>query len=513
MLKKFLLFAITTTIIYAAPNAPANLRLTPTNFSVLLQWEDRSDNESGFKIFRDGLLVATLPPNATSYTDSVLKPNTKYTYTVKATDDEINHGGYFPTGDELIFPNKIYATNQDWCDKIKEAPDHSTIILADGIYGENSDDCAIKNKRYITIKAATKWGVKYRGNAYFIQANDNNAYINILGIDVKTPEENYDSGLLCAHGYEYYNHHIYVADCWVHNSGNAIMTGPTTHDVTVDRCFINDIKTNYYWYGMGWHLVLANSVLFHPENDGMMCRGHYPINRRWRYRDRSVEADVRKDLNITNIPEDEWTHMIVNNTFGSGYGRVAKREWSRGSAIAFYIGWNDDIEEKKYLPPQNVLIANNIFYDITPSYNEEYNITIPGAISIKKDFGFPDVMPDENDTNRVAVIKGTVIKNNISDGKILKEFNNPNISLIEMASNIENLGQRELNLTDPLHFNFSPVPDLNLTTDKGEFIEGVDQSVDILYRERLNLPDIGAYEGSADNNDTNASLQDWIYNE
>ena len=34
-----------------------------------LTWTDRSDSEAGYKVYRDGQVIATLAPNATSYVD------------------------------------------------------------------------------------------------------------------------------------------------------------------------------------------------------------------------------------------------------------------------------------------------------------------------------------------------------------------------------------------------------------------------------------------------------------
>jgi len=339
--------------------------------------------------------------------------------------------GYYPTGENLYYPDTLHADSKNWCSVIKNAPEKTTIILKDGIY---LGECKLRNKKHLTIKSANKWGVKYRGNGYFIECEDDNSYIHILGIEASNPSASKDSGVFKMHGYQYYNHHAYIADCWVHHIGGAIMTGPTVHDVTVDKCLIHDIKKNYYWYAMGWRLVLSNSLCFHPENDGMMCRGHYPINKRWKW---GSVNDVRKDATAKNIPADEWTHRIVNNTFSKGYGREAGRSWDRGAAISFYIGWNEDKAEESYFPPQNVLIENNIFYDITPSYDKKHNITFKGAINIHAGGGFPTLIPSYHDSKRGAVIKGTVIKNNKSNGKLLKELWNPNLTLLKLQNNKE----------------------------------------------------------------------------
>jgi hypothetical protein len=56
--------------------------------SVTLNWEhEPSGEESGYKIFRDDKLIATVDIDTKSYTDTNLSPNTTYKYTVKVTND------------------------------------------------------------------------------------------------------------------------------------------------------------------------------------------------------------------------------------------------------------------------------------------------------------------------------------------------------------------------------------------------------------------------------------------
>ncbi|WP_245633905.1 discoidin domain-containing protein [Amycolatopsis jejuensis] len=69
-----------------APTAPSNLTADPSASSVALSWAAATDNVSvsGYDVLRDGNVVATSA--TTSYTDSGLKPDTDYTYTVRARD-------------------------------------------------------------------------------------------------------------------------------------------------------------------------------------------------------------------------------------------------------------------------------------------------------------------------------------------------------------------------------------------------------------------------------------------
>jgi hypothetical protein len=72
----------------ATPKAPSNISFSDiTAHSVTIHWKDNSDNEDGFKIFRDGKLIYTTKANVTLYKDQNLNPNKKYTYTIKATNN------------------------------------------------------------------------------------------------------------------------------------------------------------------------------------------------------------------------------------------------------------------------------------------------------------------------------------------------------------------------------------------------------------------------------------------
>ncbi|HEX9117704.1 MAG TPA: fibronectin type III domain-containing protein [Anaerolineae bacterium] len=72
------------------PAAPTNLRATAASpESILLQWDDKSNNEAGFQIERQSgaiwNLVGTAVANQTSYTDHGLTPAMTYSYRVRAT--------------------------------------------------------------------------------------------------------------------------------------------------------------------------------------------------------------------------------------------------------------------------------------------------------------------------------------------------------------------------------------------------------------------------------------------
>ncbi|MCF7891201.1 fibronectin type III domain-containing protein [Candidatus Bipolaricaulota bacterium] len=77
--------SLTITTPVQVPNSPGSLSsetLSPTE--VKLTWKDNSDNEDGFRIYRNGEKIAELDPNTTTYTDSGLTGDTEYIYKVSS---------------------------------------------------------------------------------------------------------------------------------------------------------------------------------------------------------------------------------------------------------------------------------------------------------------------------------------------------------------------------------------------------------------------------------------------
>lgn len=75
----------------ASPSVPTNLHITSsTSSSITFGWTASTDNigVTGYRIYRAGTQVGTSTTN--SYTDSGLRPNTSYSYTVSAYDAAAN---------------------------------------------------------------------------------------------------------------------------------------------------------------------------------------------------------------------------------------------------------------------------------------------------------------------------------------------------------------------------------------------------------------------------------------
>jgi len=68
------------------PEAPTGLTAKQPGaaLKVMLGWTDNSTNEEGFKIYRDGTVIASVGPDTTSYVDEPISPSTTYSYIVCA---------------------------------------------------------------------------------------------------------------------------------------------------------------------------------------------------------------------------------------------------------------------------------------------------------------------------------------------------------------------------------------------------------------------------------------------
>jgi P pilus assembly chaperone PapD len=84
-------FIDTSVVNGTAPTAPTGLAVAVNNYSKLnLTWTDKSNNETGFEIYRSTssagtyTIVATAAANAVSYTDTALQASTPYYYKIRA---------------------------------------------------------------------------------------------------------------------------------------------------------------------------------------------------------------------------------------------------------------------------------------------------------------------------------------------------------------------------------------------------------------------------------------------
>jgi hypothetical protein len=130
-----LLSVITPSFLLAVPNKPSDLELKAlSSTSISIKWKDNSDDEIGYKIFRDGKLIKVLAANTTTYIDNNLSPNTTYKYTIKSTDNTIDLPILTDVHiSEVLASNKNVLTDPDYFEysdyiEIKNYKDHSVDI-------------------------------------------------------------------------------------------------------------------------------------------------------------------------------------------------------------------------------------------------------------------------------------------------------------------------------------------------------------------------------------------------
>ena len=76
--------------VLSAYNYTCKLASGGANMTMNLAWTDRSSSEEGYKVYRDGQVIATLAPNSTFYVDTA----------------------YVATGKTLSY--SVEAFNKDW---------------------------------------------------------------------------------------------------------------------------------------------------------------------------------------------------------------------------------------------------------------------------------------------------------------------------------------------------------------------------------------------------------------
>ncbi len=379
---------------------------------------------------------------------------------------------------------------------IDNAEPYTTITLLDGIY----DEIIIRNKQYLTIRAKNRlessFSNKLADNGIHIE---NSSYITIqdfLAQDFKNyfifspswkevKDENGASQRL----YEPASHHIYISGCEIRQQVAGIFSGANSHDWTVDRCSFHDLTKSYAWYSLGYHHTLQNSLLYKIDNFYMSIRGYVA-----KYGENEIiprVADI-PDLNSKRLDYGDWTHLIINNTFGVQVDNfTGEGDADRGAGIAFYVGGKNaldgedpDEDERRYLPPQNVHIENNIFY-----YNHGGD-----GIYMNKNYGF-----NKKDVSHGLPIFGTVLKNNVTNGrKLITTQYEPDLTMIAnfatvQGSNTKDVLDSELGLNAPQDNDYTLQNDAVLLIDKGSR-SNYDPKYDFSGKKRGTVVDIGAFE-------------------
>jgi hypothetical protein len=106
-----------------APGAPGNVNgVTQNSTQILISWTDPTINANGtncidltnLRVYRDGILIATISPGVHQYLDTPPNPGRTYTWDVKAADEVPNEGLAGSFSGSVIDP--FMEADYDWID-------------------------------------------------------------------------------------------------------------------------------------------------------------------------------------------------------------------------------------------------------------------------------------------------------------------------------------------------------------------------------------------------------------
>jgi hypothetical protein len=357
---------------------------------------------------------------------------------------------------------------------LSQATEGTTILALDGEY---TLDLKVPPLHDVNIISKNKWGARItwdEGNAFDFGNTVDIHHINIIGFEAYA-EQPWSFFIFAAGDAENIGvHHIYISDMNFHDIGTCIYSGLHSHDWTVDRCIFHDSRREYLWYMMGWHQTVMNSIMYNNFYYSLSIRGHYPLNETFDYFHPENNIPIT-ERDSSWLDAGDWTHLIVNNTFGSC---MNAGDGGSTHVVIFYNMPPEDPPgqgEDVYFPPQNITIANNAFIDNGPINKKPVVIFAERGIN----------------TGEPWSVNGVYIYNNVTDkNKILVQEDYP-IESIDLSRNT--LNAKNMNFLNPAGNDYR----LTLTStdllDKGSGTPFI-PNTDFRRNSRDDHPDIGAYE-------------------
>ena len=350
----------------------------------------------------------------------------------------------------------------------------TTIIALDGEYNLKVDMPAMHD---VNIISKNKWGAKItwdEGNAFDMGNTRDIHHVNFIGFEAYA-EKSWSFFIFAAGTAKDIGvHHIYISDMNFHDIGTCVYSGLHSHDWTIDRTIFHNSRREYLWYMMGWHQTVMNSVMYNNFYFSLSIRGHYPLDEKFDYYHPENNTPIT-DRDSSWLDKDDWTHLIVNNTFGSC------NDASDGGSSHVVIFYNMPPEdppgqgEDVYFPPQNVTIANNVFVDNGPIHKKPVSIFAKRGIN----------------TGEPWSVNGVYIYNNVTDkSQMLIQEDYP-IESIDLSNNTVNA--KNMNFQDEENFDYRLTAVSTDLIDKGSNIPFRPNN-DFLRQIRDRQPDVGAYE-------------------
>ena len=315
-----------------------------------------------------------------------------------------------------------------------------TIIALDGTY--LLDRITITKLQNVNIIAKNKHKAKITGkgkqNMFFNAINGDIRDVSIIGFEAYGDSSvSSDNGFIKAVGSQVNkaSYNIYMSDMIFRNYGVTLYSGLHSHDWTVDKSLHHTSSLSYLWYMMGWHQSVINTVFYNNSWYSLAVRGCYPMNETYYYYEHEKNILI-KDRTKHFLADNDWTHLIANNTFGSNdqappvFGGNPRKSAKHHITIFYNIPYDEQdqhMSEEVYFPMKNVLIVNNAFVDEGRDHKR--------GVVLSADRG----VNDPNKTN-VASVNGLVVANNYSNRTALEPIGNEtDISTIDLSTNHINI--------------------------------------------------------------------------
>jgi len=377
----------------------------------------------------------------------------------------------------------LSETNPSTLQKVLQNGAHDKVIIAlNGNY--DVENLMLQNISNVHIIAKNKGKAiitRKTGNTNFELGNSNVSVrdFSIIGFKAIGTKEGRSNFFIFGpgNGLNYNAYYIYLSDMEWSEYSCVVYGGLHSHDWTIDKSIFHNSTYEYIWYMMGWHHTLMNSVMYNNSYLGVVIRGSYPSDEEYVYRGKNELIENRTEHFLDN---NDWSHMIINNTFGSCHYFVEDHITKQHMGLWYDLPhYEKGRTEDCYFPPKNIIIANNAFFDKGKENKK--------AILFAASRGI-----DDPNIKNIASVNGVIIKNNYTDHEeLITPFDKTDMSSVDLSSNIKNF----------TNFGFDDQNrDYQLSPSSGLIDKGTTDiyspNVDHVGNLRDQIPDVGAYEFS-----------------
>ena len=347
------------------------------------------------------------------------------------------------------------------------------IVCENGTYDFKVSKTELSN---VVLISKNKWGAKITGSGPKFAFSGSGVYnLSIIGFEaIGTGEANADVNLFIKSssrdaGKTVYN--IYISDMKFHEYAMVIYGGLHSYNWTVDKVIHYNSNLSYLWYMMGWHHSVINSVMYNNTRYSIAIRGCFPIDETYYYDDHSKNIRI-SERSKHFLASNDWTHLIMNNTFGSVYDNSRPSE----SFVTLYYNATEGEGNKEdvYFPPKNILIANNAFIDNGGQSKYPFKIFANRGVN----------------TGAIDAVNGVFVKNNYTDKDkfLTSDYSNHQIDL---STNHLNVSESSMGFDDSNRdYTITKSSVLANAGSKNLYITNIDNTGET----RDNIPDVGAFE-------------------